>query len=262
MTHWSPTGAGQGPGPRSPDRPSSPFHLGQRHLGLGPPAGHVHGAVEVDGRDQGGAGLLLLPGVALEPAQPVVAVSHQRTHAQLLGQRGAFLGMGRRLPSRHMPAVPRLAPAWHALALHAWAGRAGRGTTAHPGAVACCSRGRRPLSAPCGAHEAPRPGPPQPSSGGSRGRVASTRAMNASRPSTPQNWLACPDTTCSTRPATRPWARSAAACSGTTTARWAGSAGAPPDFGVTSAPEHGIDPLCGSMYHFPAGKRRRCAPSR
>src|SRR2546428_10880921 len=57
----------------------------QRGFGLGQPAGHVHGAVEVDGGGQGGAGLLPLTGLAIQPAQPVVAVGLQRAHAQLLG---------------------------------------------------------------------------------------------------------------------------------------------------------------------------------
>ena len=45
-------------------------HLRQRRFGLGQPEGHVHGAVEVDGGGQGGAGLLTTAGLAVQPAQP------------------------------------------------------------------------------------------------------------------------------------------------------------------------------------------------
>jgi hypothetical protein len=40
-------------------------HLRQRRFGLGQPEGHVHGAVEVDGGSQGGAGLLTSAGLAV-----------------------------------------------------------------------------------------------------------------------------------------------------------------------------------------------------
>ena len=55
-------------------RPSLPLHLRQRGFRLRQPEGHVHGAVQVHGDSQGGAGLLATVGLAVQPAQPVVAV--------------------------------------------------------------------------------------------------------------------------------------------------------------------------------------------
>ena len=71
-----------------------PLHLRQRGFGLGQPEGHVHGAVEVDGGGQGGAGLLPTAGLAVQPAQPVVAVGHERAHAEFLGQGQGLLVVG------------------------------------------------------------------------------------------------------------------------------------------------------------------------
>ena len=73
-------------------------HLRQRRFRLGQPEGHVHGTVQVDGRGQGGVGLLISTGLVVQPAQPEVAVGHERAHAQLLGQGQGLLvvGFGRR----------------------------------------------------------------------------------------------------------------------------------------------------------------------
>jgi hypothetical protein len=61
-------------------------HLRQRRFGLGQPEGHVHGAVQGDGGGQGGAGLLPLADLAVQPAQPEVAVGHERAHAEFFGR--------------------------------------------------------------------------------------------------------------------------------------------------------------------------------
>src|SRR5262249_25525077 len=57
MTHRSPAER-RPPLPAWPQRPLRSLHLRQCGFGLGQPEGHVHGAVEVDGGGQGGAGLL------------------------------------------------------------------------------------------------------------------------------------------------------------------------------------------------------------
>src|SRR4029450_9018202 len=62
-------------------------------------------------------------------------------------------------------------------------------------------------------------GAPAASSGGPAPRSASTRAINASRASTVSNVVACPETTCSTRPTTWPAATLASARNCTTKAR-------------------------------------------
>jgi hypothetical protein len=62
------------------------LHLGQHCLRLGQPEGHLHGAVERDGRGQGGAGLLPLTGLRIQRAETVVAVGLERAHAEFLGQ--------------------------------------------------------------------------------------------------------------------------------------------------------------------------------
>jgi hypothetical protein len=73
-------------------------HLRQHGFGLGQPEGHVHGAVERDGSRQLGTGLLPTARLAIQLAQPVVTVGHERAHAQLLGQGQGLLvvGFGRR----------------------------------------------------------------------------------------------------------------------------------------------------------------------
>src|SRR2546422_11292472 len=68
-------------------RPLLPCHLRQRRLRLGEPECHVHGTVEVDGGGQGDTGLLTAADLAVQAAQPKVAVGHERAHAERLGQR-------------------------------------------------------------------------------------------------------------------------------------------------------------------------------
>jgi hypothetical protein len=65
---------------------ASSCHLHQRGFGLGQPEGHIHGAVQVDGGRLGGVGRFTTAGLAVQSAQPVVAVGLKRAHAQLLGQ--------------------------------------------------------------------------------------------------------------------------------------------------------------------------------
>ena len=74
-----------------------PLHLCQRRLGLGQPEGHVHGAVQLDGSGQLGAGLLPLARLGVQRAEAEVAVGQERAHAQLLGQGYGLLvgGCGR-----------------------------------------------------------------------------------------------------------------------------------------------------------------------
>ena len=85
-------------------------HLRQRGFGLGQPEGHVHGAVELDGGGQGGAGLLPLASLVVQPAQPVVAVGHEWAHAKLLGQGQGLLIVGfglRDLDALHLACAER-----------------------------------------------------------------------------------------------------------------------------------------------------------
>ena len=67
-------------------RPLLSLHLRQRLLRLGQPERHVHSTVEIDGGGQGGVGLCGTAGLVVQTAQPVVAVGHERAHAQLVGQ--------------------------------------------------------------------------------------------------------------------------------------------------------------------------------
>jgi hypothetical protein len=60
-------------------------HLRQYRFGLGEPEGHVHGAVQVNGRGQGGTGLLFAASLVVQLPQPVVTVGHERAHAEILG---------------------------------------------------------------------------------------------------------------------------------------------------------------------------------
>ena len=62
------------------------LHLRQRHLRLRQPAGHVHGAVEVDGSHECRAGLLRLVCLGIQCTEAVVAVRLERAHAQLFNQ--------------------------------------------------------------------------------------------------------------------------------------------------------------------------------
>ena len=74
--------------------PSPTLHLCQHGFGLGQPEGHVHVAVQRDGGREGGAGLLYSAGLAVQPAQPVVAVGDEWAHAQCLGQSQGLLVVG------------------------------------------------------------------------------------------------------------------------------------------------------------------------
>lgn len=83
--------------------------------------------------------------------------------------------------------------------------------------------------------------------GSVRGECSSvnTRAMNASNSSDDTKWIACPDSTCSTRPARRPSATSASACTCTRKARcvgrgWIVSAGR-----SKCTPRHAIESVAG-----------------
>src|SRR5262249_54590570 len=49
---------------------------------------------QLDGRGQGGAGLLTTASLAVQPAQPKVTVGHERAHAQLLGEGQGLLVVG------------------------------------------------------------------------------------------------------------------------------------------------------------------------
>ena len=70
------------------------LYLRQRRLGLRQPEGHVHGAVHTDGGGQGYTGPLTTTGLAVQPAQPVVAVGYERAHAECLCQGQGLLVMG------------------------------------------------------------------------------------------------------------------------------------------------------------------------
>src|SRR5262245_42943663 len=61
---------------------SSPLDLGQRRLGFWEPKGHLHDPIEVDRRRQRSTGLLLLAGRGIQRAQAMMAVGHERTHAE------------------------------------------------------------------------------------------------------------------------------------------------------------------------------------
>jgi hypothetical protein len=63
------------------------LHLRQGGLGLRQPEGHLHHAVEPDGRGQGGAGLLLPTDLCIQGAEATVAVGLEWPYVQRLGQR-------------------------------------------------------------------------------------------------------------------------------------------------------------------------------
>ena len=62
------------------------LYLGQRRFRLGQPEGHLHGAVELDGGRQLGAGLLPLAAPGIQGAEAMVAVGLERAHTERLGQ--------------------------------------------------------------------------------------------------------------------------------------------------------------------------------
>src|SRR5712691_12507823 len=73
-----PAEAARAPLPRLP-------YLCQRRLRLWQPEGHVHVTVQVDGRGQGGTGLLPPTDLHIQGAKATVAVGLEWTHPQLLG---------------------------------------------------------------------------------------------------------------------------------------------------------------------------------
>ena len=62
------------------------LRLCQCRLGLRQPEGHLHGAVEVNGGGECGAGQLVLAGGGIQRAEAAVAVRLERPHAEFLGQ--------------------------------------------------------------------------------------------------------------------------------------------------------------------------------
>ena len=62
-----------------------PVYLRQRGFRLGEPEGHVHGAVQVDGGGQGGAGLLSPTSLRIQGAEAPMAVGQEGAHPELFG---------------------------------------------------------------------------------------------------------------------------------------------------------------------------------
>ena len=60
----------------------------------GQPEGHVHGAVQLDGGRQLGAGLFLPADLGIQVPRPQVAVGLERAHAEFLGQGEGLLVVG------------------------------------------------------------------------------------------------------------------------------------------------------------------------
>lgn len=58
------------------------------------PEAHLHGAVEVGGGGEFDASPLFLAEPESEPAETEMAVGHERTHAEFLGQNKGLLVMG------------------------------------------------------------------------------------------------------------------------------------------------------------------------
>src|SRR5215510_5140145 len=69
-------------------------HLCQRHLSLGQPEGHVHGAIQVDGRGQRGASWLWPAALGIKRTQAEMAVSDEGAHAPWLGERQRLTVLG------------------------------------------------------------------------------------------------------------------------------------------------------------------------
>jgi hypothetical protein len=67
-------------------RPLRPRHLHQHCFGLGQPEGHLHGAIERDGRAQGGTGLLGSSHPAVQGAKAEIAVGLERVLPKLFYQ--------------------------------------------------------------------------------------------------------------------------------------------------------------------------------
>ena len=70
------------------------MYLRQRRFRLGQPERHVHGTVQLDGRGQLGASLLLLADRGIQRAKAAVAVGLERAHAEFLGQGEGLLVVG------------------------------------------------------------------------------------------------------------------------------------------------------------------------
>jgi hypothetical protein len=68
IAHRSPAGEEHEPLPEEHHSPLLLLYPRQRGFGLGQPEGHVHGAVQVDGGGQDGAGLLPTVGLVVQPA--------------------------------------------------------------------------------------------------------------------------------------------------------------------------------------------------
>src|SRR5262249_16932021 len=73
--------------------PLSPY-MRERRLRLGEPEGHVHSAVEVDGRSQGGTRLCPPTSLRIQGAETPVAVGHEWTHTEFLSQGQGLLVVG------------------------------------------------------------------------------------------------------------------------------------------------------------------------
>src|SRR5882724_3328596 len=71
-----------------------PFNLRQHSLCLGQPEDHAHSVVQLDGSGQFGASWLPMADLGVEGAEDAVAVSQERAHAELLGQREGLAVMG------------------------------------------------------------------------------------------------------------------------------------------------------------------------
>ena len=66
--------------------PALSLHLRQRRFRLGEPERHIYGTIQHNGRGELGASLLLLADRGIQRAETSVAVGHERTHAQCVGQ--------------------------------------------------------------------------------------------------------------------------------------------------------------------------------
>ena len=69
-------------------------HLCQCRFSLRQPERHLHGAVELDGGGQGGAGLLPLAGLRIQGAEATVAVRLEWAHTEFVGQGQGLLVVG------------------------------------------------------------------------------------------------------------------------------------------------------------------------
>jgi hypothetical protein len=70
------------------------LQLSQRSLRLGEPEGHLHRPVQIDGGGQFGTGLLALAELGIQGAKAMMAMGHQRAHAQFIGQSEGLMVIG------------------------------------------------------------------------------------------------------------------------------------------------------------------------